>query len=60
MIEKLLKMQGYKLPAEKVWVDSSEMYEVYQAIEIDINGDGKRKYIITDIIDDGLIVIDTH
>jgi len=60
VIEKLLKMQGEKLPCEKVWVDYFEMYEVHQSVEIDINGDGGRKYIITDITEEGLIVIDVH
>jgi len=58
--EKLLKMQGEKLPCEKVWADANEMYEVNQSLEIDINGDGARKYIIIDITDEGLIVIDVH
>lgn len=59
-MDKLLKMQGEKLPCEKVWVDRLMMYEVNDPIEIDINGDGIRKYYISDIIDDGLVVIDAH
>jgi len=58
--DKLLKMQGEKLPCEPVWVDRLMMYEVHDPIEIDINGEGVRKYIITDIIDEGLIVASTQ
>lgn len=53
-------MQGEKLPCEKVWVDCFMMYEVDDAIDIDINGDGVRKYIIVDVVEDGVVVIDTH
>lgn len=53
-------MQGEKLPCEKVWVDRAMMYEVDDPIEIDINGDGVRKYFIVDVIEDGIVVIDTH
>lgn len=60
MSDKLLKMQGEKLPCEPVWVDRLMMYEVHDPIEIDINGEGVRKYIITDIIDEGLIVASTQ
>lgn len=59
-MEKLLRMQGEKLPCEKVWVDRDMMYEVNDPIQIDINGDGVRKYYITDVIEDGVVVIDTH
>ena len=60
MSDKLLKMQGEKLPCEPVWVDRLMMYEVHDPIEIDINGEGVRRYIITDIIDEGLIVASTQ
>lgn len=53
-------MQGEKLPCEPVWVDRLMMYEVHDPIEIDINGEGVRRYIITDIIDEGLIVASTQ
>lgn len=53
-------MQGEKLPCEKVWVDNHMMYEVNDPIEIDINGDGARKYYITNVIEDGVVVVEAH
>ena len=59
-MERLLKMQGEKLPCEAVWIDRVMMYEAHDPIEIDINGEGMRKYIIIDVIEDGLIVAPTQ
>ena len=55
-MEKLFKLQGEKLPCEKVWVDSEGMYEVYNRIEVDVDESGPVEYIITDITEEGLIV----
>lgn len=55
-MEKLFKLQGEKLPCEKVWVDADGMYSVYDRIEVDVDKLGAVNYIITDIINEGLIV----
>tara|TARA_R110002033_G_scaffold165439_1_gene203344 strand:+ start:5323 stop:5502 length:180 start_codon:yes stop_codon:yes gene_type:complete len=55
-MDKLFKLQGEKLPCESVWVDSCGMYSVYDKIDIDIDNTGAAEYIITDIIEEGLIV----
>ena len=55
-MEALFKLQGEKLPAEKVWVDAEGMYSVYDRIEIDIDQTGVVEVIVTDITEDGLIV----
>lgn len=55
MTERLIKLQGYKLPCEQVWVDPHEMYEVYGKITLNIDGI-KSELIITEITEEGLIV----
>ena len=57
MMESLIKLQGEKLRQEAVWVDHSMMYEVNDPLIIDINGEGERKYIITDVITEGIIAV---
>lgn len=59
-MERLIKLQGEKLPQEAVWVDHSMMYEVNDPLVIDINGEGERKYIITDVITEGIIAVPTQ
>jgi len=54
-MERLIKLQGYKLPCEQVWVDPNEMYEVYGKITLNIDG-VKSDLIITEITEEGLIV----
>ena len=55
-MNKLFKLQGEKLPMEKVWVDAEGMYELYQRIEVDVDKVGPVEFIITDITEEGLIV----
>lgn len=56
-MEILIKMQGgEKLPCEKVYVDENEMYRVYDVLDLDIDEQGAGKYIITDIIEDGILI----
>ena len=47
---------GEKLPCEKVYVDEHDMYKVHDVLDLDIDEQGAGKYIITDIIEDGIIV----
>jgi len=54
--EKLIAIQGYKLPAEEVWVTTEDMYEVYSRIDLIIDGAPKQEFIITKIVDKGLFV----
>ena len=56
MSEKLIAIQGYKLPGELVWVTTEDMYEVHSKIDLIIDGAKSAKFIITDIKDEGLIV----
>ncbi len=56
MTERLIKLQGYKLPGEQVWVDPNEMYEVYGRITISIDNAPATELIITEVIEEGLIV----
>ena len=56
MTEKLVIIKGYKLPGEKVWVTTEDMYEVYGKINICIDGGEQAEMIITDITDEGLAV----
>lgn len=56
MTEKLIAIQGYKLPAEQVWVTTKDMYEVYSRIELVIDGEPMQEFIITKIVDKGLFV----
>jgi hypothetical protein len=54
-MERLIKLQGHKLPCEQVWVDPHQMYEVYGRITLNIDG-VTSELIITEIIEEGLIV----
>ena len=56
MSEKLIAIQGYKLPGEEVWVTQEDMYEVYSKIDLIINGEPSTEFIITKIVDEGLFV----
>jgi len=56
MTEKLIAIQGYKLPCEEVWVTSEDMYEVYSKIDLMIDGSPTKEFIITSIKDEGLYV----
>lgn len=56
MTEKLIAIQGYKLPAEDVWVTSEDMYEVYSRIDLMVDGAESAEFIITKITDEGLFV----
>tara|TARA_R110002020_G_scaffold442792_1_gene653991 strand:+ start:564 stop:746 length:183 start_codon:yes stop_codon:yes gene_type:complete len=56
MTEKLIAILGYKLPGEKVWVTTEDMYEVHSKIDLIIDGAKSAKFIITDIKDEGLVV----
>ena len=56
MTEKLVIIKGYKLPGEKVWVTTEDMYEVYGKISICIDSGKQTEMIITDITDEGLAV----
>lgn len=56
MTERLIKLQGYKLPCEQVWVDSNEMYEVYGKIKVSIDNAPVTELIITEILEEGLVV----
>ena len=55
-MEQLFRLDGEKLPMEKVWVDAHDMYEVYGRITVDVDETGPTEFIITDIIEEGLIV----
>ena len=55
-MNKLFKLQGEKLPGERVWVDAEGMYELYGRIEVNVDKVGPVEFIITDIIEEGLIV----
>jgi len=54
--EKLIAIQGYKLPGESVWVTTEDMYEVYSRIDLIIDGAATAEFIITRIVDEGLFV----
>lgn len=56
MTKTLLTLQGEKLPQEQVWVDANEMYQLYDRMEVDTDEFGVVEYIITDVINDGLVV----
>jgi hypothetical protein len=56
MTQKLIAIQGYKLPGEEVWVTTEDMYEVYSRIDLMIDGAPSSGFIITGIIDKGLLV----
>lgn len=56
MSEKLIAIQGYKLPGEECWVTAEDMYEVYSRIDLMIDGAASAEFIITGIKDEGLIV----
>ena len=56
MSEKLIAIQGYKLPGEECWVTTEDMYEVYSRIDLMIDGAESVEFIITCIKDEGLIV----
>ena len=56
MTEKLIAIQGYKLPGESVWVTAEDMYEIYSKIDLMIDGAPSKKFIITKIVDKGLFV----
>lgn len=56
MSEKLIAIQGYKLPGEEVWVTQEDMYEVYSRIDLMINGAESVGFIITKIVNEGLYV----
>ena len=56
MSEKLIAIQGYKLPGEEVWVTEQDMYEVYSRIDLMVDGSPSTEFIITGIKDEGLIV----
>lgn len=55
-MQKLIILQGYKLPGEQCWVDSNEMYEVYNTITISIDNAPATDLIITEITEEGLVV----
>ena len=55
-MERLIVMSGYKLPGEQVWVDANEMYEVYHKITLDIDNQGPTELIITEVLEQGLVV----
>lgn len=59
-MKRLLKLQGEKLPQEKVWVDADGMYEVYDRIDINIQDIDVHTFIITDITIEGLMVDTLH
>lgn len=56
MSEKLIAIQGYKLPGEQVWVTEQDMYEVYSKIDLILDGSPSTEFIITKIVDKGLYV----
>ena len=56
MSEKLIAIQGEKLPGEEIWVTQEDMYEVYSKISLMIDGAASSDFIITKIIDEGVIV----
>ena len=56
MTEKLIAIQGYKLPGEAYWVTEQDMYEVYSRISLCIDGAASSDFIITKIIDEGVVV----
>lgn len=56
MTEKLVIIKGYKLPGEKVWVTTQDMYEVYGRINLSIDDEEGVEMIIVDIKDEGLVV----
>lgn len=56
MTEKLIVIKGEKLPCEKVWVTADDMYKVYDRIKIAIDEAPESELIITDIINEGLLV----
>lgn len=56
MTEKLIAIQGYKLPGEEVWVTTEDMYEVYSKIDLMVDGAPSSSFIITGITDKGLLV----
>lgn len=60
MTEKLIAIQGYKLPAEDVWVTEQDVYEVYSRIDLVVDGAESAEFIITGIKDEGLIVETIH
>ena len=55
-MNKLFKLQGEKLPGEKYWVTADDTYELYGRIEVNVDSVGPVEFIITDIIEEGLIV----
>jgi hypothetical protein len=55
-MERLFRLDGEKLPGESVWVDAQGMYEVYGRITVDVDKAGPTEFIITDIVNEGLIV----
>lgn len=57
MTERLIKLQGEKLPQEAVWVDQTMMYEVNDPLVINIDGEGEKKYFIVDVIEDGIVAV---
>lgn len=55
-MQKLIILQGYKLPCEQVWVDPHQMYEVFDKITISIDNAPTSELIITEVLEEGLIV----
>ena len=55
-MERLIKLEGYKLPGEQVWVDPYKMYEVYSKIKVKIDNAPEAELIITEILEEGLVV----
>ena len=55
-MERLIVLDGYKLPCENVWVDANEMYQVYGKIKLSIDGAPETELIITEILEEGLVV----
>lgn len=60
MSKRIVAIQGYKLPAERVWVTHDDMYEVYSKIDLMIDDTPLTEFVITDILDEGVVVEVLH
>ena len=56
----LVTIKGYKLPAEDVWVTTTDMYEVYSTIRLTIDGAVDLDFVITEIHNEGVCVEILH
>ena len=52
-MERLIILEGYKLPGEQVWVDPHEMYEVHGKIKVSIDDAPVSELIITEVLEEG-------